>query len=66
MKGLPEGRAGEGGVVEERRGGSEKRGLTFEQCRQEVMTQFSSRPVKHRTKKWKQAVMKRAGGKMMP
>lgn len=52
-RGLPKGRGGEGGV-EERRGGGKKRGLTFEQCRQEVMTQFSSRAVKHRTKKWKQ------------
>lgn len=35
---------------EKRRG---TRGLTFEQCRQEVMTQFSTWAVKHRTKKWK-------------
>lgn len=35
---------------EKRRGA---RGLTFEQCRQEVMTQFSTWAVKHRTKKWK-------------
>lgn len=54
----PEGAEEKGAWKREEEGGKKKEGwgVTFEQCRQEVMTQFSSRAVKHRTKKWKQRV----------
>lgn len=43
---------------ERRKGGEEERGgagegVTFEQCRQEVMTQFSIVAVKQRVRAWK-------------
>lgn len=45
---------------ERRKGGGEhrekereRRGVTFEQCRQEVMTQFSTVAVKQRVRAWK-------------
>lgn len=41
--------------------------VTFEQCHQEVMTQFSTWAVKQRIKKWKRrGETKKLGGKTMP
>lgn len=63
MRGLPKGRGGKGARGE----GRGRRGLTFEQCHQEVMTQFSTWAVKQRIKKWKQrGETKKLGGKTMP
>lgn len=67
MRGLPKGRRGKGALKREEEVEEGDGAVTFEQCHQEVMTQFSTWAVKERIKKWKQrGETKKLGGKMMP
>lgn len=54
MRGLPKGRGGKGASKREEEVEEGDGVVTFEQCHQEVMTQFSTWAVKERIKTWKQ------------
>lgn len=66
MRGLPKGRGGKGALKREEEEEEGDGVVTFEQCHQEVMTQFSTWAVKQRIKTCKQrGEMKTLGGKTM-